>query len=68
MGWMDLLDEKDNKIGIVGDLGWDMAGDFVEEFQKMYKKEIGRPATLDEVISSIEFVYENATEIEEEEE
>lgn len=66
MGWTDLLDKKNKKIGIVGDQGWDMAGDFVEEFQKMYKKEIGRPATLDEITSSVEFVYNTSTEKEEE--
>jgi hypothetical protein len=62
MGWTRLLDKNDKTIGTVGDEGWDLAGDFVEAFQKLYRRKVGRPATLDEVISSINFVYDTCSE------
>lgn len=62
MGWTELLDKNDEVIGIVGDKGWDLAMEFVEKLQELYKKEFGRPATIEETKSTIAFVFKNTTE------
>jgi len=56
MGWTALLDENDNEIGVVGDSGWDLALKFLLDLTEIYKKEVGRVPTQDEVISTVEFV------------
>jgi hypothetical protein len=62
MGWSNVTDEYGNIYGIEGDEGWDLAGTFVEEFQRLYLKSFGRVATLREIIDSVEFVYDTTTE------
>jgi hypothetical protein len=59
MGWMALLDENDKEIGMVGDQGWDLAADFVDEFRKLYKKCWKRLPTEDEITQSVLFVFNN---------
>ena len=56
MGWTNLVDDDDIIIGIVGDKGWDLAGEFVDNLQALYNRCFGRSATHDEIIATVEFV------------
>ena len=57
MGWMALLDDDDKEIGVTGDEPWDEASVFVDAIFDLYKKHWNREPTLNEVLSSVEFVY-----------
>ena len=56
MGWMGLLDENDNEIGVVGDEPWDIMGEAVQKIEECYQKHWHRKPTEDELISIFEFV------------
>ena len=62
MGWMVLLDKENNEIGTVGDEGWDLSNDFVDSFLTLYYNKLGKIATKQEIMSSIEFVYNGCVE------
>ncbi len=59
MGWTELLDENDVKIGVVGDEAWDAAGvalwKLFIELEQIYRTNFARPVTYDEFESVVEF-------------
>jgi hypothetical protein len=61
MGWIVIEDGNGNSIGIVGDSGWDLCSTFVEEFHNLYLTEFGRKANKEELMNSIEFVFDVIT-------
>ena len=62
MGWMAATNKKGEEIGVCGDEVWDLAQDFVYAVHKIYFEDVGRVAKLEEILSSIEFVYDTSLE------
>lgn len=64
MGWMALLDEEGNEIGVVGDEPWDIMGKAVRDIAQAYQKDWHRHPTREEIFSILEtcwggFTYGN---------
>jgi len=56
MGWMALINNKLEKIGIVGDTPWDIMGKAINDITAAYLKDWRRKPTLIELESIFEFV------------
>jgi hypothetical protein len=57
MGWTELMDENNKAIGMVGDAGWDLAADFVDDFKRLYMMFWKRLPTEEEIMQSVRFVF-----------
>lgn len=55
MGWMGLLDENDNEIGMVGDYPWDIMEEALKKIEECYQEHWHRKPTSAELISIFEF-------------
>lgn len=53
MGWTVLTDVEE----IVGDDGWDTAGEFMDKMCEIYMKAVARPPTLHECLVTVENAY-----------
>jgi hypothetical protein len=57
MGWTRLINKDGVLTGLVGDQGWDLAQDFVDDFKRLYKKTWQRLPTEEEIMQSVRFVF-----------
>jgi hypothetical protein len=62
MGWTDLVNRRNDVVGIVGDPAWDLAGSYIDDMVKLYHEKFGRLVTLGELISCVEFAYGGTAE------
>ena len=65
MGWTTLLDKNNNNIGAVSDEAWDLAGEFLDELNEIYKRTWNRNTTKEEVKQIISFCWNPEIESEE---
>jgi hypothetical protein len=56
MGWMAIIDQSGNEIGVYGDDPWDIMGEAVDKIRECYKKDWHREPTSTEMIAVFEFV------------
>lgn len=55
MGWMSLLDENQNEVGICGDGPWDIMGKAIDDIIALFEKEWHRKPTIVELEHTFQF-------------